>query len=261
MARLQNKVVLVTGAANGIGAAAVTRFAAEGAVVVATDVDEDAGRAVVAKIVANGGRAEFLAQDVSSEEGWIGVTGHALAAHGRIDVLVNNAGIYLISPLAETSLTDWNRLMAVNVTGVFLGMKHTAPKMADTGGGAIVNLSSIAGLVGVAGHTLYGASKGAVRTMSKDVAAEYAAANVRVNSVHPTYVRTGMAEYGAAAAGSTLAALGPKMSPLGRIAEPADVVNFLVFLASDEASYLTGSEYNIDGGGTTLLSLGAGAPR
>ncbi|WP_019930829.1 SDR family NAD(P)-dependent oxidoreductase [Nocardia sp. BMG111209] len=256
MARLQNKVVLVTGAANGIGAATVARFAAEGAVVVATDIDEAAGRAVVAEVAAGGGRAEFRTQDVSDEEGWIRVTAHALTAHGRIDVLVNNAGIYIISPLAETTLEDWNRLMAVNVTGVFLGMKHTAPKMAENGGGAILNLSSIAGLVGVAGHTLYGASKGAVRTMSKDVAAEYAAANVRVNSIHPTYVKTAMAEYGAAAAGSTLEALGPKLSPLGRIAEPADVVNFLVFLASDEASYLTGSEYTIDGGGTTLISLG-----
>ncbi|MCX4092322.1 SDR family NAD(P)-dependent oxidoreductase [Nocardia sp. alder85J] len=256
MARLQDKVVLVTGASNGIGAAAVARFAAEGAVVVGTDIEEAAGKEAAERIAAGGGRAEFLAHDVTDEDGWIRITDRVRAAHGRIDVLVNNAGIYLIAPLAETSLADWNRLMAVNVTGVFLGMKHTAPKMAETGGGAIVNLSSIAGLVGVAGHTLYGASKGAVRAMSKDVAAEYAAANVRVNSLHPTYVRTGMAEYGAAAAGSTVEALGPMLSPLGRIAEPADVVNFLVFLASDEAAYLTGSEYLVDGGGTTLISLG-----
>jgi NAD(P)-dependent dehydrogenase (short-subunit alcohol dehydrogenase family) len=256
MARLQDKVVLVTGAANGIGAATVARFAAEGAVVVGTDVDAAGGEAVAERGRADGGRAEFLVQDVSDEDGWIRVGEHVRDRYGRIDVLINNAGLYLISPLADTSLADWNRVMAVNVTGVFLGMKHTAPAMAAHGGGAIVNLSSIAGLVGVAGHTLYGASKGAVRTMSKDVAAEYAAANVRVNSVHPTYVRTGMAAYGAAAAGSTVDELGPKLSPLGRIAEPADVVNFLVFLASDEASYLTGSEYNIDGGGAGLISLG-----
>ncbi|MCH5675079.1 SDR family NAD(P)-dependent oxidoreductase [Streptomyces gilvus] len=256
MSRLQDKTILITGAANGIGAAAATRFAAEGATVIATDIDETAGKAVVEQITAAGRSAEFLAHDVTSEDAWVQVTDQVRAVHGRIDVLVNNAGIYLIAPLADTSVEDWNRLMAVNVTGTFLGMKHTAPHMAASGGGAIINLSSIAGLVGVAGHTLYGASKGAVRTMTKDVAAEYAAANVRVNSLHPTYVNTAMATYGAAAAGTTIEALGPVLSPLGRIAEPADVVNFLVFLASDEAAYLTGSEYNLDGGGSTLISVG-----
>ncbi|WP_149831036.1 SDR family NAD(P)-dependent oxidoreductase [Streptomyces tailanensis] len=256
MSRLQNKIALITGAANGIGEAAAVRFAAEGATVIATDIDEAAGKAVVERIKAAGGSGEFLAHDVTSEDAWVEVTDHVRTVHGRIDVLVNNAGIYLIAPLAETTVEDWNRLMAVNVTGTFLGMKHTALQMATAGGGAIINLSSIAGLVGVAGHTLYGASKGAVRTMSKDVAAEYAAAGVRVNSLHPTYVNTGMAAYGAATAGTTIEALGPVLSPLGRIAEPADVVNFLVFLASDETAYLTGSEYNLDGGGSTLLSVG-----
>jgi NAD(P)-dependent dehydrogenase (short-subunit alcohol dehydrogenase family) len=184
--------------------------------VIATDIDEPAGKSVVEKIRAAGGSAEFFAHDVTSEEEWVGVTDQARAINGPIDVLVNNAGIHIIAPLADTSVEDWNGLMAVNVTGTFLGMKHTAPQMAEAGGGAIVNLSSIAGLVGVTGHTLYRASKGAVRTMTKDVAAEYAAANVRVNSLHPTYVNTAMAGYGAATAGATLEALGPVLSPLGR---------------------------------------------
>lgn len=255
MSRLRDKVVVVTGASAGIGAAAVERFAAEGAVVVATDVDEAGGRALVERVHAAGGRAEFHVQDVTDEDRWREIADLARASHGRIDVLVNNAGIYIIAPLAETTLEDWNRLMAVNVTGVFLGMKHIVPGMAENGGGTVLNLSSVAGLVGVAGHTLYGASKGAVRTMSKDVAAEYAAANVRVNTVHPTYVKTAMADYGAATLGTTLDELGPALSPLGRLAEVSDVVNILTFLASDEASYITGSEYNLDGGGTTLLSV------
>ncbi|OLT40050.1 short-chain dehydrogenase [Saccharomonospora sp. CUA-673] len=256
MSRVQDKVVLITGAATGIGAAAAVRLADEGATVIVTDVNESGGKAVVEQITAAGGTAEFLAHDVAHEDEWIRVTGHVREVYGRIDVLVNNAGIYLIAPLAETTLEDWNRLMAINVTGTFLGLKHVAPGMAEAGGGAIINLSSIAGLMGTAGHTLYGASKGAVRTMSKDVAAEYAAANVRVNSLHPTYVNTSMAAYGAQTAGVSLDDLGPALSPLGRIAETGDVVNFILFLASDEASYLTGSEYTIDGGGSTLLSLG-----
>ncbi|MCE0765095.1 glucose 1-dehydrogenase [Pseudonocardia kujensis] len=256
MTRLQDKVVLVTGAATGIGAAVAERFAAEGAVVVATDVDELGGKTVVERITVAGGRAEFHVQDVVSEDRWRELADQVRATHGRIDVLVNNAGIYIIAPLAETTVEDWNRLMAVNVTGTFLGMKHVVPGMAETGGGAVLNLSSIAGLVGVAGHTLYGASKGAVRTMSKDVAAEYAAANVRVNSVHPTYVKTAMADYGAQTLGTTVDELGPALSPLGRLAGVADVANLLTFLASDEAEYITGSEYNLDGGGSTLLSVG-----
>lgn len=213
MSRLRNKVVLITGAANGIGAAAATRFAAEGATVIAADVDEAGGKTLVERITATGDTAEFLTHDVADEDQWIEVTDHVREVHGRIDVLINNAGIYLIAPLAETTVEDWNRLMAINVTGTFLGMKHTAPQMAAAGGGAIINLSSIAGLVGVAAHTLYGASKGAVRAMTKGVAAEYAAANVRANSLHPTYVNTAMAAYGAAAAGSTIEALGPVLSP------------------------------------------------
>lgn len=134
-------------------------------------------------------------------------------------------------------------------------MKHTVPALIERGGGSIINASSVAGLRGVAGHTLYGASKGAVRIMTKDVAAEYASANIRVNSIHPTYTKTAMADYGAAAAGATLDELAEKMVPLGRLAEVDDVAKVVVFLASDDAAYLTGGEYVIDGGGMNMITL------
>lgn len=251
---MRNKTVLLTGAAGCIGAAVAGRLAREGAAVVLTDIDEDRGMAVAREVVSAGGRAEFLPLDVTREQDWSRVVGQVLAGYGRIDVLVNNAGLYVVAPLARTTVEEWDRVMAVNVTGVFLGMKHVAPRMAEAGGGAIVNMSSAAGVVGVAGHTLYGASKGAVRTMSKDVAAEYGSAGVRVNSLHPAYVRTPMAEYGARAAGLDVDELAA-VSPLGRLAETSDVADFVLFLASDEAGYLTGGEYAVDGGGTSLVSL------
>ena len=134
-------------------------------------------------------------------------------------------------------------------------MKHTIPSLIARGGGSIVNASSVAGLRGIAGHTLYGASKGAVRIMSKDVAAEYAAANIRVNSIHPTYTKTAMATYGARIAGATLDELGRKVAPLGRLATVDDVAKVVVFLASDDAAYLTGGEYLIDGGGINIFNV------
>jgi NAD(P)-dependent dehydrogenase (short-subunit alcohol dehydrogenase family) len=155
----------------------------------------------------------------------------------------------IIKPLAETTLEEWNNLMAVNVTGVFLGMKHAASSMAERGGGSIVNMSSVAGLMGVAGHMLYGASKGAVRIMMKDAAMELGDSQVKINSVHPGYINTGMAAYRAAAAGTDIEGLG-QLYPLRRIGEPDDVANTVLFLASDEAKYLTGGEFVVDGGGS-----------
>ncbi len=175
---------------------------------------------------------------------------------GGVDVLVNNAGIYVISPLVETTLEQWNKLFSINVTGVFLGAKHVVPYLAERGGGSIINLSSVAGLLGAAGHACYGASKGAVRILTKDLAAELGAQNIRVNSIHPTYVKTAMADYGAALAGKSLDELGRDMSELGRLAEPEDVANVIVFLAADESHYLTGAEFVVDGGGgASILSV------
>lgn len=256
MANVEGKVVVVTGGGAGIGRATAALFAKNGAHVVVTDLKEPEGHETVDKITADGGRALFLAHDVASEEQWKQVLATAKDHFGGIDVLVNNAGIYLIAPVAETTLEQWNRLFSINVTGVFLGAKHAAPYLAQRGGGSIINLSSVAGLLGAAGHACYGASKGAVRILTKDLAAELGGQNIRVNSVHPTYVKTAMADYGAAMAGKTLDEMGRDMSVLGRLAEPEDVANVIVFLAADESRYLTGAEFVIDGGGgTSILSV------
>ncbi|OJU84087.1 MAG: short-chain dehydrogenase [Solirubrobacterales bacterium 70-9] len=245
--RVEGKVALVTGGGSGIGRAISIALAAEGATVVTTDIDGTAATATAALIEASGGTATAIAQDVTSEPGWEDAVETALSAHGKLDVLVNNAGIYIISALSETTLDDWNRLMAVNVTGVFLGMKHGSAPMVAAGGGSIINMSSIAARMGAPDHTLYGASKGAVCVMTKDVALELAAAKVRVNSIHPSFVNTAMARYGAAAAGASVEELGA-VYPLGRIGEPEDVAAAALFLASDESSYITGSELIVDGG-------------
>jgi len=249
MARAEGKVAIVTGGGSGIGRSCCLRLAEEGARVVVTDISEKRGEGTVEHIQRNGGEALFLGHDVSQEDQWESVLRQTSETYGGVDILVNNAGIYLIKPLAETTLQEWNNLMAINVTGVFLGMKHSAPAMAERGGGSIINMSSVAGLLGVAGHALYGASKGAVRIMTKDVAMEYASAQVRVNSVHPGYIDTGMAEYGATAAGTDIEGLG-QMYPLGRIGEPEDVANMVLYLASEESRYVTGAEFVVDGGGS-----------
>lgn len=256
MARVEGKTAIVTGGGSGIGRSSCLRLAGEGANVVVTDIDEERGEETAGLISQDGGEATFLRHDVTSEDDWESVVREAEDRYGRVDVLLNNAGLYLIKPLAETTLEEWNNLMAINVTGVFLGMKHTAPLMAERESGSIINLSSVAGLMGVPGHALYGASKGAVRIMTKDVAMEYAASQVRVNSIHPGYINTGMAEYGAEASGTTVEQLGQDMYPMGRIGEPEDVANVVLFLASDESRYMTGAELVIDGGGTAGVMVG-----
>jgi NAD(P)-dependent dehydrogenase (short-subunit alcohol dehydrogenase family) len=244
MGRVQGKVTVVTGGAKGIGRATAELLAREGARVIIADLDETEGKATAKRI---GRRAKFVRHDVRKEDDWEVLVGLVSKEFHRIDVLVNNAGIYLIKPVAKTTIEEFEEILATNVRGVFLGMKHVAPLMARRKKGSIINISSMDGNVGSEGHTAYGASKGAVRTMTKDVAVEYAKKRVRVNSIHPAYIRTAMARYGAKVYGQTLKQLG-KEFPLGHIGEPIDVAYGVLFLASDESRYVTGAELPIDGG-------------
>jgi len=247
MRRAQDKTAVVTGGGKGIGRACSLLLAQEGARVVLTQRNTEDAMEVVNAIHADGGEADFVRQDVTEEDGWGEVLTQTIDRFGPPDILVNNAGIYIIEDVAQTTLEQWRKLMDVNTTGVFLGMKHFAPVMAENGGGSIVNMSSVAGLVGVPRHALYGASKGAVRIMTKDVAMEYAKRNVRVNSIHPGYIDTGMADYGAERQDVTKDDLGD-WHPMGDIGEPKDVAYGVLYLASDESRFVTGVELAIDGG-------------
>ncbi|PAQ15445.1 short-chain dehydrogenase [Bacillaceae bacterium SAOS 7] len=247
--RIENKVAIITGAGAGVGKETALLFAKEGAKLVITDINEENGLKVADEIRALGAEVIFSKHDVSNEEDWKNVVSEAVEKFNKIDILFNNAGIYIIKPLAETELKEWNLLMSINVTGVFLGMKHVMPVMAKQNKGSVINASSIAGLVGAPGHVLYGASKGAVRTMTKDAAIEYASQGVRVNSIHPGYIKTAMADYASEETKTSKEDLA-KLFPLGRMGETAEVANMVLFLASDESSFSTGAEFVIDGGAT-----------
>ena len=248
--RLQGKVAMLTGAAGGIGRAAALRFAQEGASIVVTDIDLNGARSVADEIQAAGGRAMALAHDVGCEAQWAQVASATLEAFGTVDVLFNNAGIFVLKPLVETTLEEWNRLMAINVTGVFLGMKHVMPLMARAGKGSVINVSSVAGLVGSPRSAMYSASKGAVRAMTKAAALEFAVRGVRVNSIHPGLIDTAMADYASGTAGRSKQDLGQLMSPMGRLGTADEVGGLALFLASDDSSYMNGAELVLDGGFT-----------
>ncbi|KQL50779.1 short-chain dehydrogenase [Heyndrickxia shackletonii] len=248
--RLENKVAIITGGGTGIGKETALLFAKEGAKIVITDINQESGNQTVKDIQDSGGEALYIRHDVSKEEDWKKVADDTIKTFGKVDILFNNAGIYIIKPVAEIELEEWNRLMSINVTGVFLGMKHIMPLMAKQNNGSVINASSIAGLTGAPGHVLYGASKGAVRIMTKDAAMEYAPFGVRVNSIHPGYIDTGMADYASEVSGNSKEKLGKDLFPLGRLGSVKDVANTVLFLASDESAFTTGSEFVIDGGAT-----------
>jgi len=246
--RLEGKVALISGGARGMGAEEARIFAREGAKVVIGDISEDEGRAVEAQIAEAGGQALFVRLDVTQESDWTNAVDLAVSRFGKLDVLVNNAGISSRAFTDDTGIDAWDKIMEVNSKGVFLGTRAAIPKMLEAGGGSIVNISSIMGLVGSAGgHPAYNASKGAVRIFSKAMAVRHGRDNIRVNSVHPGFMppmASGIAYDQEQRRGSL------EQTPLGREGRIEEVANAVLFLASDEASYITGAELAVDGGFT-----------
>jgi len=244
--RLENKVALISGGARGMGAVEAKMFAAEGAKVVIGDMLVDEGRQVEAEINESGGECVFVQLDVTDENAWQDAVATTVARFGKLDILINNAGIARINSVEDTTSEEWDLVMDINAKGVFLGTKAAIPEIRKAGGGSIVNISSIAGLTG--GRTSsYAASKGAVRLLTKSTAIQYAADGIRCNSVHPGVIETPM---------TTPIMLntpeGRKLNasrhPLGRFGQPEDIAYGVLFLASDESSFMTGSELVIDGG-------------
>lgn len=247
MGSLDGKVALISGGARGMGAAEARHFAAAGAAVVVGDVRDDAGAAVAAEI---GAAARFVHLDVTSEESWAGAVDAAVDAFGSLTVLVNNAGIAEGSSLADTTRESYERVIAVNQTGVFLGMKAVIEPMTAAGGGSIVNVSSIDGLVGMNNVVSYVASKWAVRGMTKTAAMELAPRGIRVNSIHPGFILTelGTDNLGVEPVHRMLEAYSERMAPMKRAGRPEEIAELACFLASDASSYSTGSEFVADGG-------------
>lgn len=244
MGRLTGKVALITGAARGMGASHARRFVEEGAKVIMTDINEKEGSKLAEEL---GSNALFLRHDVSDAASWAKVVSEGTSAFGNITVLVNNAGI--LGPIAKTgemTEEDYLKVIAINQHSVFLGMKTVLPSMLKAGIGSIVNVSSVAGMVAIYGcpSLAYAGSKFAVRGMTKATAAEYGSQNIRVNSVHPGFIMTPMMVEATDESGGDATGL----IPLGRIADPSEVTNLVLFLASDESSYITGAEHIVDGG-------------
>lgn len=259
--RLKGKVAIVTGGASGIGAETAQVFAHQGASVVLCDVQDELGQAVAKEITDAGCVAEYQRLDVASESGWAALVEAAERKYGKVDVLGNIAGIsgrpagvaVQVGNIAGTALADqtlesWNRIMEVNATGVFLGTRSVIAPMQRAGGGSVINISSICGIVGSFANAAYHASKGAVRIFSKSAAIQYAKDQIRVNSIHPGFVDTPMARPGLLGNESGKARM--DATPLGRFGKPIDIAMGCLYLASDEAAWVTGSELVIDGGMT-----------
>jgi len=242
--RLDGKVAVVSGGASGIGAAHVRVFAAEGAKVMVADVQEDKGGEVADSVNNDGGVAVFVRLDVTRADDWQNVVNAALSHFGKLTTLINNAGVYWPAGVEEETPEKWNQMVAINQTGVWLGMKTAVPALRDSGNGAIVNISSLYGLIGSPGSISYHATKGAVRIMTKAAALEYVRQGIRVNSIHPGQIDTPI-----------LAGLTPdqnaqiqEATPMGRLGRPEEIAFGSLYLCSDEASYTTGIELVIDGG-------------
>jgi len=251
--RLDGKVAVITGAARGMGASHAAVFVAEGARVVLTDVLAEEGTALAERL---GPSATFVCHDVGDEHGWREVIGLAKSAYGKLDILVNNAGIVVRELTEKLSLADYERVLRVNQIGPFLGIRTAIPALREAGGGSIVNVSSINGLRGTAGTVAYSSSKYALRGITQTVALEVVADGIRVNTVLPgnttTHMTTDSLSAEAAAAAEAQAA---KVIPMGRHARAAEISQLVLFLASDESSYITGAEYVIDGGWSARLAI------
>ncbi|MBU8918612.1 glucose 1-dehydrogenase [Bacillus sp. FJAT-29953] len=248
MGRLAGKVAIITGAAFGMGASEAILFAKEGAKVVATDIKEDALTEVINKIKADGGDAIGLKHNVASEEEWKHVIEETINHYGKIDILVNNAGIATPKTIATMGMDEWDKVMDVNLSGCVLGMKYVIPEMKNAGGGSLINISSIGGIVGMAGTSPYTAAKGALRSLTKAAAVEFSKDKIRVNSVHPGIIETPMTKESFNEALQYY----QTFTQLPYFGKPEDVAYGVLYLASDEARFVTGSELVIDGGWTAL---------
>ena len=249
MARLEGKVALISGGARGQGAVEARMFAEEGASVVIGDILDEQGRRTEAELQELGYNVTFVHLDVTSESDWDAAVQAAISAYGKLDILLNNAGILIRKNIEETTEEDWDRIFSINAKGVFLGTKAAIPAMRENGGGSIINISSTAGLVGSPnGSASYTATKGAVRLFTKSTAIQHAREGIRCNSIHPGPIETDMIA-------DTLndpANLELRMQrlPLGRVGKPSEIAYGAIYLASDESSFVTGSELVIDGGTT-----------
>jgi len=245
MNRLAEKIVLVTGAGSGMGEATAMMAAREGAIVVATDINEEAVRAVVKQILLEGGQAYALRHDVSSRESWQDVMDMIMREFNRLDVLVNNAGIALSTPFLEQDETDWSRIFNINVNSVLLGMQQAIHLMQETGG-SIVNIASISAISGMAGAGGYTASKGAIDAVTRAAAVDYGKYNIRVNAVYPGYIETKMSAPSMTAYKDYF----EQVIPLGHVGQAEEVAHAVLFLATDEASHISGIGLPVDGGVT-----------
>jgi NAD(P)-dependent dehydrogenase (short-subunit alcohol dehydrogenase family) len=257
MAQVSGKVAIVTGGASGIGEACAETLAREGASVLITDIDDALGKGVVERIGKAGGKAHYVRHDVRDEAAWPGIVAEAERRYGRLDIMVANAGIGIMSPIATMTLADWQRQQAINLDGVFLSIKHSIPAMQRGGGGSIVLMSSVAGLRGAPGLAAYSATKGGVRLLAKSVALEHAADNIRCNSIHPGIIATPIWEKipTGAEGNRRNAPIDPRERaaasvPLPRVGEAQDIANGVLFLCTDAGNYITGQELVIDGGMT-----------
>ena len=255
MGRVEGKVAIVTGAASGMGRADARLLAAEGAKVVVTDLNEADGQAVADEI---GDNAMFLSLNVADEENWQRVVATTVETFGGLDILVNNAGMMIMGNVVDTSLEDWRKVNAVNSDGVFLGCKHAIPAMAESGGGSIVNMSSVAAVSGQSFVAAYTASKGAVRSLTKSVAmyCKEQKNGVRCNSVHPDGVKTPMVVKVATGKETATQEEIDQLGKLGNMCEPEDVANLVLFLASEESRFITGAEMLIDNAATITPPVG-----